>query len=109
MDIAKTQDIHVGNRNLNPANWTPFEWEDPLHGPQIKGEVVVICPEGTSGTCRRDCGATGYEIPGCEADGSCRIKYSAPLGDETMVILEGSARVTETATGGSIRSGLARS
>ena len=99
MSTVKTRDIHVGSRNLNPPNWEPFEWDDPLHGPQVKGEVVVICPEGTSGNLSAGLWRTGYEIPGCEADGSCRIKYSAPLGDETMVILEGSAQVTETATG----------
>ena len=43
MSTVKTRDIHVGSRNLNPPNWEPFDWEDPLHGPQVKGEVVVIC------------------------------------------------------------------
>jgi uncharacterized cupin superfamily protein len=99
MATVKTRAIHVGNRNLNPPEWTPFEWNDPLHGAQVKGEVAVICPEGTSGNLSSGLWRTGYEIPGCEADGSCRINYSAPLGDETMVILEGSARVTETASG----------
>jgi len=99
MAAVMTRDIYVGNRNLNPPDWIPFEWTDPLHGPQLKGEVIVICPEGTSGNLSAGLWRTGYEIPGCEADGSCRINYSAPLGDETMVILEGSAEVTETATG----------
>ena len=99
MATTKSREIYVGTRNLNPPNWTPFEWEDPLHGPQVKGEVVVIRPQGTSGSLTAGLWRTGYEIPGCEADGSCRIKYSAPLGDETMVILEGSVQITETATG----------
>jgi uncharacterized cupin superfamily protein len=99
MTAASARCLHVGNRNMNPSQWTPFEWQDPLHGPQVKGEVVVIRPEGTSGSLAAGLWRTGYEIPGCEADGSCNIDYSAPLGDETMVILEGSALVTETATG----------
>ena len=99
MATVKSRSIHSGNRNLNPAHWTDFEWNDPRHGPQAKGEVVVICPEGTSGSLAAGLWRTGYEIAGCEVDGSCSIDYSAPLGDETMVILEGSAQITETATG----------
>lgn len=59
----------------------------------------MIRPEGTSGNLAAGLWRTGYEIAGCEPDGSCRVKYSAPRGDETMVILEGSARITEIATG----------
>ena len=91
--------IHVGNRNLNPPDWTPFEWVDPVHGSQVKGEVVVIRPEGTSGSLMAGLWRTGHEIAGCEPDGSCRVVYSAPLGDETMVLLEGTVDITETATG----------
>lgn len=94
-----TQDLYHGNRNMNPDDWTPFAWEDPKHGAQEKGEVVVIRPEGTSGSLMSGLWRTGHQIPGCESDGSCDVVYSAPLGDETMVILEGSADITETATG----------
>lgn len=95
-----TKTFFHGNRNQNPAGeWTPFEWEDPKHGQQAKGEVVVIRPEGTSGSLMSGLWRTGHQIAGCEADGSCDVVYSAPLGDETMVILEGSATITETATG----------
>ena len=99
MATLMTREIHIGNRNQNPASWDPFEWDDPLHGRQVKGEVTVIRPDGTSGSLAAGLWRTGYEIPGCETDGSCNIHYSAPLGDETMVILEGTATVTETATG----------
>ncbi|GAA4738384.1 hypothetical protein GCM10023350_23270 [Nocardioides endophyticus] len=100
MTATASKTIYVGNRNLNPVGkWTPFEWEDPKHGQQAKGEVVVIRPEGTSGSLMSGLWRTGHEIAGCEADGSCWVKYSAPVGDETMVILEGTAVITETATG----------
>ncbi|GAA4555424.1 cupin domain-containing protein [Pseudonocardia xishanensis] len=93
--------INIGDRNLNPprADWIPFDWVDPKYGPQTKGEVVVIRPEGTSGSLSSGLWRTGHEIAGCEPDGSCIVDYSAPLGDETMVILEGSAEITEVATG----------
>ena len=99
MTPSNPLNLYLGNRNLNPPEWTDFEWDDPLHGPQAKGEVAVIRPEGTSGNLAAGRWRTGYEIAGCEPDGSCRVKYSAPLGDETMVIIEGSARITEIATG----------
>lgn len=99
MAVVATQAIYTGNRSLNPPTWEPFGWEDPVHGPQVKGEVAVICPQGTSGDLSTGLWRTGHNIAGCEADGSCVIDYSAPLGDETMVILEGTADVTETATG----------
>lgn len=30
--------------------WTPFDWEDPLHAPQSKGEVVTIRTGGVTAT-----------------------------------------------------------
>lgn len=99
MTTAKSRAIYVGNRNQNPDNWQPFAWDDPKHGSQAKGEVHVIRPEGTSGNLSAGLWRTGHDIPGCERDGSCVVKYSAPLGDETMVILEGSVEITETASG----------
>ena len=99
MGTTGGKSISVGNRNLNPPQWVDFDWEDPKHGHQAKGEVTVIRPEGTSGELAAGLWRTGHGIVGCEADGSCTIRYSAPLGDETMVLLEGSALITETATG----------
>lgn len=105
MSIPNARRFITGSRNDNPREWTPFAWEDPLHGSQCKGEVAVIRPEGTSGSLASGLWRTGHHIAGCEADGSCDIHYSAPLGDETMVILEGSALITETATGKTHRIG----
>lgn len=91
--------VGIGNRNSNPAEWTPFAWDDPVFGPQIKGEVAPIPFEHTSGSLQLGLWRTGKDIAGCNADGSCHVDYSAPLGDETMVILEGTATVTIAATG----------
>jgi uncharacterized cupin superfamily protein len=91
--------IEIGSRHFNPANWVPFEWDDPVYGPQVKGEVAVIRNKGTSGTLLAGLWRTGKGIAGCEADGSCPVDYSAPLGDETIVILEGNVTVTIAATG----------
>jgi uncharacterized cupin superfamily protein len=95
----KARSVSIGSRNSNPAEWTPFAWDDPVFGPQIKGEVAPIPFENTSGSLQLGLWRTGKGIAGCHEDGSCHVDYSAPLGDETMVILEGSATVTIAATG----------
>ncbi|MSR13424.1 MAG: DUF861 domain-containing protein [Gammaproteobacteria bacterium] len=105
VSIPESRRLIVGSRNYNPIQWTPFGWDDPLHGAQTKGEVAVIRPQGTSGNLAAGLWRTGHHIAGCEADGSCHIDYSAPLGDETMVILEGNVCITETASGRTHRVG----
>jgi uncharacterized cupin superfamily protein len=93
--------IYVGNRSLNPEEgWTPFAWVEPVHGPQEKGEVLIIRPGGTAGGDHKaGLWRTGKGIAGCAQDGSCFVRYSAPDADETVVILEGSVEVTVTSTG----------
>lgn len=91
--------LEFGSRNTT-GTWIPFDWEDPLHGPQSKGEVVTIRTGGaTGGTLASGLWRTGPGIAGCNDDGTCDIVYSAPLGDETMVLLEGSAEVLATNSG----------
>ena len=97
VSIPESRRLLVGSRNDNPAQRTPFAWQDPLHGAQTKGEVTVIRPQGTSGNLAAGLWRTGHKIAGCNNDGSCQIDYSAPLGDETMVILEGNALITYSA------------
>lgn len=97
---APVRKLEFGSRNTTADTWTPFDWEDPLHGPQSKGEVVTIRTGGTTGgTVASGLWRTGAGIAGCNDDGTCDIEYSAPLGDETMVLLEGSAEVLETKSG----------
>ncbi|KAF4965519.1 hypothetical protein FSARC_6699 [Fusarium sarcochroum] len=99
MAPAPVRELETGSRN-STGTWTPFSWDDPIHGPQSKGEVVTIRTGGTTGgTLASGLWRTGSGIVGCNDDGTCDIVYSAPVGDETMVLLEGSADVTATATG----------
>jgi uncharacterized cupin superfamily protein len=98
-ETALQRQIETGSRNYNPEKWVPFAWDDPKVGAQVKGEVAVIRSKGTSGSLQAGLWRTGIGISGCEADGSCHVDYSAPLGDETIVILEGSVTVTIAATG----------
>lgn len=92
--VAKSLELFVGNRNDNPRQWTAFEWDDPIHGHQVKGDLIVIRPEGSSGTLLSGLWRTSPVSAGCRPDGSCEVVYSAPLGDETMLILEGEAFIT---------------
>jgi len=42
---------------------------------------------------------TGVGIAGCAPNGTATFPYSAPLGDETLLILEGQANVVNEDTG----------
>ena len=99
LDVPKSFELLVGSRNDNPAEWTAFSWEDPIHGQQTKGDLIVIRPEGSSGSLMSGLWRTSPVSAGCRADGSCTVVYSAPLGDETMLILEGEAFITVTHSG----------
>ena len=88
--------VHAGSSNPAAHRWTPFSWDEPTHGPQTKGEVCVIRTEGASGSLQAGFWRTGPTSAGCASDGSCHVVYSAPLGDETVVLLEGSATTTVT-------------
>lgn len=93
------RELAVSSRNANPAEWTPFTWNDPVFGPQTKGEAAPIAFEQTMGSLQLGLWRAGKDVVGCRGDGSCRVEYSAPFGDETVVLLEGTATVMVRATG----------
>jgi uncharacterized cupin superfamily protein len=96
--MGLVHELEHGSRSTT-GTWVPFDWEDPIFGPQSKGEVVVIRSGGTCGTLGAGLWRTGRDIAGCNDDGTCDVVYSAPLGDETMLLLEGSAEITMKSTG----------
>ncbi|KAG4263865.1 hypothetical protein FPRO03_09141 [Fusarium proliferatum] len=96
--MGSVHQLEHGSRSTT-GTWVPFDWEDPVYGQQSKGEVVVIRSGGTSGSLSAGLWRTGPGIPGCNEDGTCDVVYSAPLGDETMLLLEGSTEVTIKSTG----------
>jgi uncharacterized cupin superfamily protein len=90
--------VHGGTQDLPKEAWVSFEWDEPRLGRQVAGEIAVIRPSGTSGNLTAGfwrCRANG---PGAASDGSLRATYSAPLGDEMAVVLEGSATLTVKGT-----------
>ncbi|MDN3459879.1 cupin domain-containing protein [Rhodococcus sp. APC 3903] len=98
MTTSLANTIETGSRN-STGEWVPFAWTEPVHGPQVKGEVLVIRTGGTSGSLQAGLWRTGVGIAGCNPDGTCHVDYSAPTADETVVILEGVVEVTVTSTG----------
>lgn len=96
--MVNVHELEHGSRSTT-GTWTPFDWEDPVFGPQSKGEVVTIRTGGTSGFPAAGLWRTDPGIAGCNDDGSCDVVYSAPLGDETMLLLEGSSEVTIKSSG----------
>lgn len=91
--------VHGGRQNEPAERWMPFEWIEPRFGAQVHGEYTVIRPEGVSGSLSAGFWRTGPTAPGAAADGSHTILYSAPLGDETACVIDGTAILTVISTG----------
>lgn len=91
--------VHGGTQDLSPDHWAPFQWDEPTLGAQTHGEIAVIRVSGTSGSLMAGFWRTGPTSPGASSDGAHRVFYSSPLGDETAVVLEGSATLTVKSTG----------
>ncbi|KAK7732898.1 hypothetical protein SLS57_000841 [Botryosphaeria dothidea] len=91
--------VHGGSQNPPPTEWVPFEWNEPRFGKQIHGEVAVYRPEGVSGSLSAGFWRTGPTSPGAAKDGSHKVTYSSPLGDETACVIDGSATLTVAHTG----------
>lgn len=96
---AASHKVHGGTQNPAPDQWVPFEWEEPTLGKQVHGEIAVIRAFGTSGSLQAGFWRTGPTSPGASQNGSHKVVYSSPLGDETACVIEGSATLTVTSTG----------
>jgi uncharacterized cupin superfamily protein len=92
-------DVIIANVNDNPPAWETYTWTEPLEGDQVCGELFFVCPDGSTGT--RMCGLwrSGVGIGGCAPDGSTTVPYTATLGDETILLLEGEVHVRDDETG----------
>jgi uncharacterized cupin superfamily protein len=83
----------------NPNEWVPFAWDEPNHGSQVFGEIAIARASGSSGTHMAGFWRCTPNSPGARPDGSSSLIYSAPLGDEALIVLEGEATVTVVKTG----------
>ena len=98
-EIPNTHVVHGGTQDLAKDAWVPFEWVEPKLGRQVCGEIAVIRTFGTSGNLSAGFWRCRPNGPGVALDGSIRATYSAPLGDEMAVVLEGPGTLTVKATG----------
>lgn len=94
-----THIVHGGKQTPPASKWTPFEWEEPKLGKQVHGEVTIARAFGTSGNLSSGFWRTGPTSPGASSDGSHKLIYSSPLGDELACVIDGSATLTVVSTG----------
>ena len=84
---AKSDDLIIANVNDNPDTWTPYDFTEPLEGDLTKGELVILRPEGSSGTVLSGLWRSGKGIAGSEPDGTLVTPYTGTLGDETILLV----------------------
>jgi len=94
LEASETHVVHGGTQDLPMDAWVPFEWDEPNLGRQVCGEIAVIRPFGTAGNLKAGFWRCRPNGPGVASDGSIRTTYSAPLGDEMAVVLEGTGTLT---------------
>lgn len=71
---------------------------EPKLGKQVHGEVTIARTFGSTGDLSSGFWRIGPTSPGAQVDGSHRLTYSAPLGDETACVVDGTAVLTVTST-----------
>lgn len=97
---TRGDDLYVSSISANPDSWTPFEWVEPEAGPQISGELILVRDTGSTGLLLTGLWRTHAGTAGALPDGSTVIPhYSAPVGDETILLLEGEVHVVDKESG----------
>lgn len=99
LNVPESHVVHGGTQDVPKDRWIPFEWHEPRLGRQVYGEIAVVRPSGTSGKLSAGFWRFAPGSPGAAPDGSMRALYSAPLGDEMAVVLDGCVTLTVQATG----------
>jgi uncharacterized cupin superfamily protein len=92
-------DLFIGNIAGTTGKWAAYELDDPNFGTQAVGEQMTIRNVGASGSLHVGLWRAGRGLPGCDSSGAAQFKTSTSLGDESIMILEGEAKVTNQDTG----------
>lgn len=90
--------VHSGSQAPSKDDWVPFEWEEPRLGKQTHGEITIARAFGITGHLSSGFWRTGPTSPGANPDGSHKLTYSSPLGDETACVIDGTATLTVVST-----------
>lgn len=91
--------IQTGHRDMPSARWVAATWTAADGSTTLVGELALIRTQASSGNHRAGLWRSGGGSAGCAADGGCSFNTSALDGDETFLVLQGTATMTVTATG----------
>lgn len=91
-------ELQINHVSDNPKDWEEYHWTEPKDGPQVAGELYFIRTNGSTGSMLSGVWRSGKGIAAshCTPDGTMRTPYTAVLGDETVLLLEGEVDVVET-------------
>ncbi|CAO2650359.1 Nn.00g016510.m01.CDS01 [Neocucurbitaria sp. VM-36] len=93
--------LQINHTSDNPKEWVDYQFTEPKEGDLVAGELYFIHTRGSTGTRMSGVWRSGKGIAAsdCQADGTMTTPYTGTLGDETILLLEGEAEVTETESG----------
>lgn len=94
-------DLLVTHINTDHSDWQEFTLVGPDGKERSYGQILVLRDQGSTGNLLCGLWRGGVGISGSEAYplGSMSMPYDAPLGDETMLLIEGAIEVMESDTG----------
>ena len=93
--------VHNGTQCPPSNEWEPSVWEEPKLGKQVFGEITFSRKFGTTGSISSGFWRVAPTSPGVQFDKSkkAHMAYSSPMGDETAVVIDGTAELTVRSTG----------
>lgn len=95
------QTLQINHTADNPKDWEEYRWTEPKVGPLASGELYYVRSRGSTTSMVTGIWRTGKGFPGTrfDSDGGSKGPYTAVLGDETILVLEGRIDVTEVESG----------
>lgn len=93
--------VHSGSQCPPQHEWEPCVWSEPT-GQVAFGEITFARQFGTTGRIFSGFWRVSESFPGVNFDEHSRkatMIYSSPMGDETAVVIDGTAELTVKSTG----------
>ena len=91
--------IHVARVADNPDTWRSSKWDEPSHGSQQFGESYLIRKEPAPDFALVGMWRSGVGVGAPDSGKGRPVRYSGVMGDTTVFLLEGRARVHNHETG----------
>ncbi|WP_242126178.1 cupin domain-containing protein [Sphingobium sp. Sx8-8] len=88
-------DLLVTHINADHSDWREFKLVGPDEQERSYGQILVLRDRGSTGNLMCGLWRGGVGIPGSEAFpvGNMAMPYNAPLGDETMLLIDGAVDI----------------